>query len=352
MAGKVSMQEIADRLGVSKYTVSQALSGKPGVSAATRRRVAALARALGYRKTGRDAPGLHEEGQEAARTAGRRLLVGMEEHHADEPMFWRRVMEGVAAGCREHGLRPEFFSYSRGRTDEAAVAETVKRQGDAAGYVIIGKCPTATLLRLGDSGLPMVLVDHEEPLLAADAVLNANAEAGRLACRRLLAEGCRSIVMVGRDSFAVSFRERWWGCRMAFDEWQREDNREPASAPASLRKWTVPYGSPSWPHSLRKRLDTAAELPDGFVCANDELALELSRALIERGTPVPDRCRIVGIDNTAASQSAPLPLTTVDLAKEWLGMRAVEAIVRRLGRPEAPPEKMVLSASLIVRQSG
>ncbi|WP_213528012.1 LacI family DNA-binding transcriptional regulator [Paenibacillus cisolokensis] len=108
MARKVSMQEIADRLGVSKYTVSQALSGKPGVSAATRRRVAALARALGYRKTGRDAPGLHEEGQEAARTAGPRLLVGMEEHHADEPMFWRRVMEGVAAGCREHGLRPEF----------------------------------------------------------------------------------------------------------------------------------------------------------------------------------------------------------------------------------------------------
>ena len=48
MARRISMQYIADRLGVSKYTVSQALNGKPGVSEATRLEVTALAEALGY----------------------------------------------------------------------------------------------------------------------------------------------------------------------------------------------------------------------------------------------------------------------------------------------------------------
>ncbi|UJF32723.1 LacI family DNA-binding transcriptional regulator [Paenibacillus hexagrammi] len=45
---KITMQDIADRLGVSKYVVSKALSGKSGVSAATRQRVLLMAGQLGY----------------------------------------------------------------------------------------------------------------------------------------------------------------------------------------------------------------------------------------------------------------------------------------------------------------
>lgn len=55
MSRKVSIQTLADQLGLSKYAVSRALSGKTGVSEATRARVLELARALGYRQS---TPGL------------------------------------------------------------------------------------------------------------------------------------------------------------------------------------------------------------------------------------------------------------------------------------------------------
>jgi LacI family transcriptional regulator len=297
------------------------------------------------------------------------ILVGMDERQANEPMFWQRVREGIEAGCREHRLNPRFFTFE-GEKDWSSFFHQIDEETmqSASGSIIAGKCPSSALLRMNRTGTPIVLVDHEEPLARADAVLNANGEAGRMASHHLLSQGCRSVAFVGRDSFAVSFRERFWGCRLALDDLLGRRSpgtpltlQEPRPKQAisrsdlQLRKWTIPYGSPTWTQTLDKRLAAAIadnDFPDGFICANDDIALHLMQLLLSRGIEVPGRCRVVGIDNTAASGEGPVPLTTVDLAKEWLGLRAVESLVRKRDAPEAPDEKVMLSARLIVRQSG
>lgn len=50
MAGKTTMQTVADALGVSKNTVSLALRNDPQISASTRKRVKSAAERLGYRR--------------------------------------------------------------------------------------------------------------------------------------------------------------------------------------------------------------------------------------------------------------------------------------------------------------
>ena len=47
----ITMADIAERIGVSKNAVSLALAGKPGASEATRARIVAAARELGYDRT-------------------------------------------------------------------------------------------------------------------------------------------------------------------------------------------------------------------------------------------------------------------------------------------------------------
>src|SRR3569833_2194820 len=47
MAG-ITVQYLADQLGLSKFAVSRALAGKPGVSEATRQRVIETAQQFGY----------------------------------------------------------------------------------------------------------------------------------------------------------------------------------------------------------------------------------------------------------------------------------------------------------------
>jgi LacI family transcriptional regulator len=358
---KITMQLIADRLGVSKYTVSQALSGKTGVSEATRGEVIAMARALGYRfpaakKTvswpTETAP-LKSDAAANPHSEELRPCVAIWIHEAqrDEPSFWSRVLDGTIRGCRDHGWQTQVFSFSRlskvsksGSIENAPLASCI-------GAIVLGTLPIRSLnkvVQLQAADAPIILVDHEEPLLQADCILNANLEAAQLACRRILSQGCRRIVFVGKDHFSVSFKERWWGCRQALDEHARQTDG------CTLKKWTIPYGQPAWEQQLARRIASLRhdELPDGFVCANDEIALKLLELLQEQSVAVPDCCKVIGIDNIDASASSTPPLTTVELAKELLGWRAVEALARNLAQPSVHAEKIILSARLIVRGSG
>ncbi|WP_240353328.1 LacI family DNA-binding transcriptional regulator [Cohnella algarum] len=370
---KVSMQTIADRLGVSKYTVSKALSGKPGIGEETRLRVLEMAETLGYRskpvRAGAQASPLPFAPVPSRRTlpspgdtlpsgdtplfadtpilAGKPSLaepaapviaIEVRPEYREEPDFWKRVLEGIGAACREAGFGMRFADDPGGRPETAA------------GVIVMGSVPRQRLLALNRLKAPVVVIDHDDPLVRADTVWNDNLEAARLACSHLLSQGCRKLAFVGRDRFAVSFKERWWGCKLTADEWKKT---RPETG-CVLRKWTVPYGSGDFAQHLRRRVIEAGDegVPDGFVCANDRIAMALAETLEEAGIGVPHPCRIVGIDNIEPSAAARPPLTTVHLAKEQLGARAVHALLRRLAQPHALREKIVLSAELIVRQSG
>jgi LacI family transcriptional regulator len=354
MSAKISMQMIANRLGVSKYTVSQALSGKPGVSEATRREVTAMARALGYKL--KSEPAL-EIAQKLSFSTGKegdsaevhrdkkpyQVLVWMREEHKLEPTFWRRLWLGVENGCSDYGWEPMLLPAS---FDMRQVIEPTNKV-TWAGVIILSRCPTPILLQMQQTGLPMVLVDHEDPLLVADCVLNDNRHAAALACRHVLSQGCRRIVFIGQDSFSISFKERWWGCRQAFDEAAiREEGN-------TLKKWTIPYSQSSWADQITKRLASMMleEQPDGFVCANDQIAISLLEVLQKLELKVPEKFHVVGIDNIDDSAHTSPPLSTVELAKELLGYRAVEALNRKCTRPTVHSEKIILSARLIVRSS-
>ena len=53
---KVTLDDIARETGLSKYSVSRALAGKPGVSEETRQKVLTACNALGYVKKDQAAP--------------------------------------------------------------------------------------------------------------------------------------------------------------------------------------------------------------------------------------------------------------------------------------------------------
>lgn len=331
MAKKVSMQTIADRLAISKYSVSQALAGKAGVSDDTRRRVLDMAEMLGYKVGTSCEPG-----------TGAAVLLWISKEFQEELDYWTRVIDGVYAACRAAGWSCRFLG-------ETVPPESPELPKDAAGMIVLGITPRSKLLALRAIGLPMVLVDHEDPLLPADIVLNANMEASRLACRHLISKGSSLIAFVGRDKEAVSFRERWWGCKLMLDEWKKA---HPQSS-LTLAKWTIPAAHNAWGAYFERRISELMpdRLPEGFVCANDRIAMTLIDSLRTKGIQVPAGCRVIGIDDIEASASFQPPLTTVFLAKEELGARAVEALRRRIANSHAVPEKVILSARLVVRQT-
>lgn len=72
------------------------------------------------------------------------------------------------------------------------------------------------------------------------------------------------------------------------------------------------------------------ELPDAAVCAYDEVALALIRALTEYGKSVPDDIKVVGINDVPMSAYSFVPLTTVKIFSEEQAKTVVELLYARI----------------------
>lgn len=355
MSKKVSMQQIADRLGLSKYTVSQALSGKPGVSEQNRLRIQETARAMGYlihaapRQSKEEVSTNRDPNENAGRSKEITpyVMVWIQAAYQQDNPFWGRVLAGIASASKELGYEHLIVPVTNSENLHLHIPSYVN-PAHCVGHLLAGTFPALSVISLKQTGLPLVLIDHYEPLVDVDCVLNNNMDSGKLACQRLLSAGVKRIVFVGDDSFALSFKERWLGCRMA-----TEDFTEPAERFA-LKKWNISYGGPQMLHQLERRVTTLSPdtMPDGIICANDQLALSLMPLLKIRGLDIPGQIKVIGFDNIDAAAYAHPPLSTIELAKESLGIRAVETLLYRIMHPGRQSEKIILSSRFITRESG
>ncbi|MFD1954914.1 LacI family DNA-binding transcriptional regulator [Paenibacillus thailandensis] len=344
MARKISIKTIASQLGISTYAVSRALSGKPGVSPATRSRVVELARSLGYQQHD-SAP----QAQEHSERSPSFVLICMNGANAGDPFYWQRLLNGMLDGCAKHGLQhviitPDPQRLSAAKSPQEAIAPHID-WSRCGGIVIMGVFPQETMQLLTRTGKPYILVDHADPLLVCDKVNNDNAEAGMSIARHMLSLKCRRIAFLQDIARPASFLDRYAGARFTVDS--------AGLAGAELTEWPIDYASGDWPADAYAKLAamTAAERPDAWIGANDDIAVRWMRKLQEQGFDIPADCRIAGIDNVEAAAIVTPPLTTVNLCKEELGLRAIEALHRRMERPGAPFEKIMLSTNLVVRSS-
>ena len=85
------------------------------------------------------------------------------------------------------------------------------------------------------------------------------------------------------------------------------------------------------------------------MCTNDFMALGASIAIQKRGIRVPEDISIIGYDNIIFSEATYPQLTTVNMPKFELGVRAVELILRQRNGGKGVYEK--LPAELIIRGS-
>lgn len=357
MSKKVSMQQIADRLGMSKYTVSQALSGKSGVSEENRLRIQETAKAMGYtlqqthtQRSPKSSQADNQETNEGTHTTAETtpyILVWIQSGYLQDNPFWGKVLTGIATASKELGFEHLIVPIAPHHKTQLQMPSYLD-PSHCIGQLLAGTFPAQSVISLKMSGIPLVLIDHNEPLIEVDSVLNNNLDAGKMACQRLLSAGAKRVIFIGDDQFAVSFKERWWGCRMAL-----EDIAGPAEH-YHLKKWQITYSGPHMLQHLERKVAalTQETMPDGFVCANDHLALALLPILKRHGLDVPSQIKVIGLDNIEAAAYATPALSTIELGKESLGIRAVETLLYRLKHPGRQVEKVVLSSRFIARDSG
>ncbi|MGM0884944.1 MAG: LacI family DNA-binding transcriptional regulator [Bacillota bacterium] len=351
MSKKVTMQQIADYLGVSKFVVSKALSGKGGVSEATQERVIQAASQLGYFSQKNAYVKTMKLEQLPKVPAGNKqsvlVLMPNIRFQTKESLYWGRILDGIAARLEEDGYGMIIVS-------EQSVDHFMHflNPNGILGLIGVGEISTPLLLEVHRIGLPMVLVDHEDMLIPSDTVFTNNYECMYRLTKHLIGIGHTKLCFVGDTAYSRSFKDRFLGFRSALEEqegaelgsgikengmlavegFEHEQFKEP------IKQWAI------------KRMKAKA-LPTALLCANDMIAIGAVHALQELGVAVPGDVSVTGFDNIEDSYRMSPTLTTVHVPKEALGKRAVERLLSRIAGKQEPMEKLLLAGELLYRES-
>ena len=332
--GKVTMQMIAEHLGISRFAVSRALSGGEGVSAETRRRVIEAAERLGYVPPGA------QRGRDHFRK--RNILFMVEQERFKDQHFWPRVIAGVETAARQRKLNVMLATVSEEQEARGLLLPPLLER-TVDGALVIGEFSPSYLEALRALEQPVVLVDMDGSDHSLDAVLTSDRGGSALAVRHLAALGHQAIGFIGDLAYASSFRRRYQGFLEAKQEL------------GLVHPGLCILGSAEnhffEPAEIRAALEGVGELPTAFLCANDRVALALITVLQMQGLKVPEDVSIVGFDNIDLAETNLPGLTTLHVHKERMGARAVEMLAWRLENPDAPKESVAIETALVVRES-
>jgi len=362
MAKKVTMQQIANYLGVSKFVVSKALSGKGGVSEATKERVIEAAAQLGYYSQ-RSVSSLSASKPVSASQVPQRqsdnkqtvlVLMPNVRFQTKESLYWGRIIDGISAELERRGIGMVILS----EQNSDSLTRFINPEG-ILGMIGVGEISSSCILDLQHIGITMVLVDHEDELLSLDSVFADNYEATFRLTKQLLSSGRKDVAFVGNIHFSRSFYDRFLGYRAALEGYSfRQGTSSSDKHNKSVEEWMHSgllnlqgFENSVYEKQIAQWLESLSKLPDAIVCANDAIALTALSVVQNRGIAIPEQLSITGFDNIEDSYMKGFALTTVDVPKEMLGKKAVERLLARLAQPDEPKMKLLVKSDIIYRES-
>lgn len=349
---RVTLQTIADHVGVSRMTVSNAFSRPDQLSSELRRRILAAADQLGY-------PGPHPTARALARgsTGAVGVLSTDPFRFAFSDDVAARFIGAVAEEIEPTGLALTLFTAAE--VGGVAPARDVAIDG-AIVYSSDNASPAVGWLRR--RRLPLVFVD--QPPDPGIACVNIDDRGGaRASARHLLELGHRRIALItpaaphsgpspgpgeGADvtvSIPFPASERLGG-------WMDEIGPAGADVRFVFQQHPPDHGSPA----IRRML-ASSRRPTAALCYSDAIALLVVREAAALGLRMPEDVSVVGFDNSPLMQHLGIPLTTVHQDIAGKGRVAAAALIDaiRAHRTDSPvpggPPQVRLPAELVVRAS-
>lgn len=195
---------------------------------------------------------------------------------------------------------------------------------------------------LSRAAIPTVLLDRDictAPQRSKfDLVGIDHRRAGYVVTEHLLQQGCKRIVFLARPHSAPTIDARIKGYCDAMQ-----------TLGATHNPGWIHFGDPQDSDFVRSFM--RSDRPDGIVCANDFTAAQLMLTLSGLAIRVPERVKIVGIDDVKYASLVSVPLTTLRQPCRDIGVAALSAMLERIQHPDTPTRDILLDFKLIIRQS-
>jgi LacI family transcriptional regulator len=324
---QVTLQDVADRAGVSLTTASRVVNdGSRRVGAHLAQRVHQAVADLGYTANL----------QARAVATGRSSLVGVAVRDIADPYF-SSIAAGLIDVADARGLLVCMSSTPASETAEREYVALMRAQR-ARAVILIGSRTGATAARealrdeiaaFGRQGGLTVCVG--QPLLGVDTIMPENSAGADALARSLAALGHRRFAVLAGPRGLLTVQERIDGFRAGLAAWSLD--LDPAS---------IVYGAftrDGGYEAMSSVLAAGGPLPDCVFAVNDVMAVGALARLRVAGIPVPSGVAVAGFDDILTLRDVTPPLTTVRLPLKRMGEMAANLVLsdHGPGRPRVIP---------------
>lgn len=321
----LTLRDVSEACGVSEMTVSRVLRNSNDVSEATRSKVLAAAKTLGY-----------VPNQIAGSLASQRVNLVAVVIPSLGNMVFPEVLNGINAAFEDTPLQPVV-----GVTDylpekeERVLYEMLSWR--PSGVILAGlEHSEATRAMMTNAGIPVVEIMDVDGKPVDALVGISHRRAGREMAKAILKEGYEHIGFLGtKMPLDHRARKRFEGFTesLAKEGVEIEDRAfySGGSALAKGREMTADM------------LERSPDL-DFLYYSNDLIAAGGLLYLLENGVDIPGQVGLAGFNNVELLQGMPRQLATMDACRHEIGTKAAQIILNQLS--DTPDETLETRVTL------
>ncbi|EDT6522161.1 gluconate operon transcriptional repressor GntR [Salmonella enterica subsp. enterica] len=318
------LQDVADRVGVTKMTVSRFLRNPEQVSVALRGKIAAALDELGYIPN--RAPDILSNATSRA--------IGVLLPSLTNQVF-AEVLRGIEAVTDAHGYQTMLAHYGYKPEMEQERLESML-SWNIDGLILTERTHTPRTLKMIEvAGIPVVeLMDSQSPCLDI-AVGFDNFEAARQMTAAIIARGHRHIAYLG-----ARLDERTIIKQKGYEQAMRDAGLVPYSV--------MMEQSSSYSSGIELMRQARREYPqlDSIFCTNDDLAVGAAFECQRLGLKIPDDMAIAGFHGHDIGQVMEPRLASVLTPRERMGSIGAERLLARIRGETVTPKMLDLGFTL------
>lgn len=331
---KNKVADIAQAVGVSPGTVSNALNNRKGVSESKRREIIAMAQQMGYE---------HSYLKKSDKTI-KFIQVKRHGEVVGDTYFFSEVMHGIEKECRNLGYNLIMANINISEVGEDE-AKTYFKNEESQGIIVLAtELRNVDLHILDEANVPLVILDSCYRDSEYDCVLMSNEDAVFKAVKFLVGKGHRRIGLLHSSSYINNFYYRKKGFFSAMHDYNLKVKGGDIFSVGSTLEEAY--------QDMKKELSRVDSLPSAFFAENDIIAFGAMRALKEAGYKIPDDVSIIGFDDMLFCETSSPRLTTICVDKNGMGVLATKRLVDIMeDRCETAPIKAQIRNKIIVRDS-
>lgn len=320
-----TIREVARHAGVSVATVSRALNGSERVKARTRERVLRAARQLRYVPNG--------SARSLTTSETRTLGVLLPDLYGE---FFSELLRGIDQTAR----RSRYHTLVSSSHNDVGELEAALRamSGRVDGLIVMTPALEADLLEANLPGsLPVVLVNCPVEGSTFSTVATDNYGGAFAMAGHLRAHGHERVALIRGPEGNHDALERLRGYRDAMGG-------------AGLIEEPGDFTERSG-YEAAQRLLARSPRPTAVFASNDSMAIGALRALHEAGLRVPEDVAVAGFDDIPVARYVSPPLSSVHVAINEMGRRAIDLLLVCVAEPGRAPESLTLPTRLVLRES-